>query len=308
MDHLLSIVIPVYNVAPTLPRCLNSIARYGADYQTILVDDGATDDSGRICDEWAAKQRALGACVEVVHQKNGGLSEARNAGIERATAEFITFIDSDDYVDEGIYEQARRLLTPDTDILEFGVIKEKGNGTEKLSFTTQTFTSLSDYWLMGHAYQHTYAWNKIYRRSLFDEIRYPAGKVFEDILTLPYLVKRARQVKTCPLGFYHYCINPNGITGSAKGEEWRVLLKAHLDSYCLISEQIANYPTAEQTIYYADLLNIQLQEHLLTGDPPEEINYRLSIRHSPYKAKALLYHLIGVKGLCRLISFLKTRK
>ena len=305
MKPFLSIVIPVYNVAETLPRCLQSIAAYGRDYQTILVDDGSTDDSRNICDQWQAEQQRKGSCVEVIHKANGGLSDARNAGIERATGEFITFIDSDDYIDTDIYRHARTWLTPDTDILEFGLIKEGNGKAERLVFAEQTFHSLPDYWITGRAYQHAYAWNKIYRRSLFDTVRYPTGKVFEDILTLPTLVNKARQIRTCPLGFYHYRLNPNGITASAKGNEWRVLLQAHIDSYRQIAPHLHQYPSRDQTRYFADLLNIQLQAHLLTGDPPHRIDYHLSVLHSPYKAKALLWHLIGIKALCRLIRWLK---
>ena len=118
----LSIIIPVYHTQDTLPRCLDSILRQSfTDYEVILVDDGSTDDSPKICDAYSRQDGR----VKVIHKENGGLSDARNAGILQAKGEYITFIDSDDTIAEDTLSLViEKIITyPETDILEYPVME-----------------------------------------------------------------------------------------------------------------------------------------------------------------------------------------
>jgi glycosyltransferase involved in cell wall biosynthesis len=123
----LSIVVPVYQVKSTLPRCLDSIIRQSfRDWQMILVDDASTDGSAQICDKYVRQERR----IQVVHLKhNAGLSAARNAGIEKAKGDYITFIDSDDYIADDTLKLLMELLNihPDYDILEYPVYEHFGS-------------------------------------------------------------------------------------------------------------------------------------------------------------------------------------
>ena len=122
----LSIVIPVYQVETTLERCVESVVKQSfRDIQIILVDDGSPDRCPQMCDEWAQKDPR----IVVIHKQNGGLSDARNAGIKTATADYITFLDSDDFLADGTLEPLMKTLEahPDYDILEYPIFERIGN-------------------------------------------------------------------------------------------------------------------------------------------------------------------------------------
>ena len=180
----LTIIIPVYNVEATLERCIESVVHQDFnDYELILVDDGSPDSSPAICDKWAVKDQR----IHVIHKENGGLSDARNAGLDIAQGDYITFIDSDDFIDPHTYTPLMSYLEdhPETDILEYpAVLFYNSEKQEDLRFPNQTvYHDMEDYWYHEKAYEHSYAWNKLYRKSLFDEARFPTGVVFEDICT-----------------------------------------------------------------------------------------------------------------------------
>lgn len=297
----LSIIIPVYQVADTLERCLRSLEDLPRDCEVILVDDGSTDGSGAICDDWAAGH----APVRVLHQSNGGLSAARNAGIGHATGDYLTFVDSDDFVEPGLY---RRLLAladahPEYDIVEFSVHEAYGSSKARtLLLEEKTYRDPVDYWLDGRAYEHAYAWNKLFRRSLFASIRFEEGRYFEDVFALPLLARAAKTIATTPLGFYYYVLNPRGITQTARGKEWADLLEAHCRACELFVPDPRMQASGRQaTAYYSHLLNIQLQASLYSRAAPRPIPYRISIFKSEFRFKALLFKLLGVRGLCRLV-------
>lgn len=282
----LSIIIPVYNVQKTLVKCVESILRQGLhDYELILVDDGSTDGSAALCDHIGATNQEVVVC----HQPNGGLSEARNKGIELAGGEYITFVDSDDFVDTQTYPKLMQLIDdhPEYDVVEYPVMEHYGNPHRQrlLSFKETTYTDVKTYWLRCQAYRHTYAWNKIYRRRLYDNVRFPPGKSFEDALTYPRLLAHAKRIHTTPCGLYYYCFNPQGITGNATGKDLQNLLAAHLRIL----------PGCHDADYYAQVLDIQLDVCEKTGAAP--LLPRLPYDHTP---KLMLLKLIGLKRLCQL--------
>jgi len=285
----LSIVIPVYNMENTLNRCVESVLRQGIDdYEVILIDDGSTDNSAKICDEWQTKDQH----ILVIHQENGGLSAARNAGIEKATGELITFVDPDDYLKDGTYK-AIMALAEKHDIVEFPVCRLfKSARQEMLHLPNQVFTDMKAYWLEMEAYTHTYAWNKIYRKRLFDNVKFPIGKVFEDVATFPKLLQVANDICTTNQGLYFYCQNDNGITAKAKGPETESLLQEHLNILHQWSDDS----------YYMHVLNIQMDVYNMTGKKPilpyKRINpfgRDLSIK---YRVKAFALNLLSIKALC----------
>lgn len=174
----LSIIMPVYRTQDTLDRCIQSILQQSfTDYEMILVDDGSDDGCPQLCDEDARKD----ARIRVIHKENGGLSDARNAGIHEAKGEYITFIDSDDTIAEDTLSLVieKIIMYPETDILEYPVMERLGNGPKEhlLSFKEKEYQNAIDYWLEEKAYNHTYAWNKIYKRALFEHICFPKGKI-----------------------------------------------------------------------------------------------------------------------------------
>ena len=287
----LSIIIPIYNVEDTLRRCLGSVLGQMDDrMEVIIVDDGSTDTSRQIAEQMTAGRTDC----RFIRQANKGLSAARNAGIEAATGEYITFTDSDDFVARGTYTALLAVLEehPAYDILEYPVMEHYGHPTKQhlLTFPDAVVGSIRDYWLCG-AHLHTYACNKLYRRELFAGIRFPEGKAFEDAYTYPLLLQRARLVATTSMGLYYSCQNDRGITARAGGKELNDLLEAHLKHLKLWDELTPEY--------YQALLNIQMDVYEATHAAP-------LLPVLPYKGtlKLFVLHLIGLKRLCQLNRFI----
>lgn len=281
----LSIIIPVYNVADTLKECIASILLDSfKDREIILVDDGSTDESGQICDEYAKKHDF----IVVIHQQNQGLSQARNVGISLAKGEYITFVDSDDWIFMNTYQDVFKVLedVKNIDFIEYSYIQQLPDGKPKpFIFYDRIYTDVADYWLNAKAYTHCYAWNKIYKRTLFEGIRYPAGRRFEDVWLLPSLLQRCHRIAITGKGLYYYAHNTKGITATADGLALQDLLQAHLTAL----------PLWCNASYYAHVLNIQLDVYERLQTPPV-----LSPKSYLLPYKNLIAHLIGIERLCRL--------
>ncbi len=304
----LSIIIPVYNVESTLDQCVRSVLSQDIpDSEIILIDDGSTDQCPQMCDNYNTSF----SCVRVIHQANQGLSAARNAGLDIAQGEYVTFVDSDDYLAGETYHRLIKELDedPELDMIEYSFYERKGNLLREriVQFTNTSYTNMRKYWLKGHAYEHTYAWNKIYRRHVFDQVRFPVGKTFEDTFTLPHVLANCRKVATSSHGLYYYKWNGAGITATAKGAELGDLLQAHREAFR--NELFAIIDHAGTSLnsnkaddvgsYYAHLLNIQLDVYELTGQDPilPVLPY-----YNTWKLKLL--HLTGMKRLCKLNSMI----
>lgn len=283
----LTVIIPVYQVATTLRRCVESVVAQDVDdSEILLVDDGSTDGSAALCDQLADEY----ANISVVHKANGGLSDARNAGLNIARGEYVTFVDSDDFIAKGTYKGLLEALDgkKNAGFIEFTIIKDYGGPAPKpLILTDEIYNDSDDYWLRGHAYAHTYACNKIFRRSLFDKVRFPVGKVFEDAYTLPLLMAQCDEIMTASTGMYYYCFNGKGITQTATGRQLEDLLEAHL-KYIDSGNKIDG-------AFYAHVLNIQLDVYELTGKEP-----KLPVMPFKDNYKLKLLHLIGLKKLCKI--------
>jgi len=284
----LSIIIPVYRVEATLDRCVESVVSQDFDdFELLLVDDGSPDGCPQMCDRWAASDHR----ISVIHKPNGGLSDARNAGLERATGEFVTFIDSDDYIGPGTLTAVISRMG-NNDLVEYPIWQHYGNRRRQhlLSLENRQWDNVTDYWLGCQAYLHTYAANKVYRRWLFSDVRFPKGRVFEDAWTLPLLLKKRPKVATVSEGCYYYCDNPNGITAKANGTELAQLLEAHLTAQMPMDD-----------LYYLHLLNLQMDVCRLTDCYPQLQARRVRpVGNIKMKLKAIMVNFIGIKGICTL--------
>lgn len=299
MHVKLSVIIPVYRTERTLERCVKSILEQSYhDLEVILVDDGSPDNCPQLCDEWARKDSR----IRVVHKPNGGLSDARNAGIDAATGDCLTFVDADDYLAPDTYVQVMPKAAG-SDIVEFPIYWHYTGDDERLMrFQPADYDDMGRYWLEGEAYTHTYACNKVFRRVLFSDVRFPKGRVFEDAATLPLLLEHARRVSTVDAGLYYYVANPAGITAQATGQELTMLLEHHL----------AVIPRWCDARYYLHVLNIQMDVCELTDAEPRLPAYgvsplarRLSLKQ---RLKATILNLLGIKRICKLSKLLHLLK
>lgn len=246
----LSVVIPIYKSESTLNRCVDSVLRQGIiDMEIILVDDGSPDSSPAMCDALAEKDSR----IKVIHKENGGPSDARNAGIECATGEFITFVDSDDYLNENVYIPLVEQFSsnPQIDIIEYS-INCVGFCRTHTKYSNRIYTSARDYWKQTHAWAHSYMCNKIYRRRLFDDTRLRVGSYYEDLFLLPYILLKQPVVATSDLVGYNYCISDKSITAAPGCGNTKQLLAAELQAAKLMH---ANwYSRYEWHLYYCMLL------------------------------------------------------
>ena len=296
----LTVIIPVYSVEATLGRCVESVVGQAFDdMEIILVNDGSPDGCPAMCDAWATK----GSRVRVIHKANGGLSDARNAALEVAQGEFVTFVDSDDYLAPDTYAQVMA-QAEGNDITEFPLFRHYGSQWQQVvRFGCSVYESAGDYWLRGRAYEHSYAWNKIYRRELFDGVRFPKGKVFEDVYTLPRLLDNARRIATVDCGMYYYCYNGQGITATAQGRQLGMLLEAH--------EEVINRWCDDR--YYMHVLNIQADVYELAGRagtgsaptlPYRRVNPLAKGLSASQRLKALTLIVLGLENTCKLNKIL----
>ncbi len=205
MTPAISIIVPVYNVEKYLSRCIDSIlAQTFREFELILVDDGSTDNSAEICDKYATKDSR----IKVIHKENSGQSSARNSGLEIATGKYIGFVDSDDWISTDCLEYLYTLIEKSkADAVSADFVfayenksvsfqKDK-NPKEK---TVDSTEEILCYYLKQdkmHGKNDFAVWGKLFKRELFYELRFPAGKIYEDnIINFKLLQKCSRYVKS----------------------------------------------------------------------------------------------------------------
>lgn len=317
----LSIIIPVYQTQDTIDRCIESILQQSfTDYEIILVDDGSDYECSQLCDKYPQKDRR----ITTIHKENGGLSDARNTGIKHSKGEYITFIDSDDAIQNDTLQALMDEINkyPETDVLEYPIMERIGHPHKEqlLAFTPRNYNNCWEYWLNEQAYLHTYACNKIFRRCLFKNVSFPKGKTFEDVQTTPFLIglipmegtfQQKVKIRVTNKGCYLYYWNNKGITASAKYED---LLSLYIgQSMALIHtfktignrEDIIQKYQLSINIYLTQILNVLLDLFEISGkyeNCAPLIKYTKLINNkgliNSLKLKLLL--IIGYKRLCKL--------
>lgn len=312
----LSIIIPVYKVEHTLNQCIESVLEQSfTDYEILLIDDGSPDNCPQICDQWTEQDNRL----KVIHKPNGGLSDARNAGIDKAQGEYITFIDSDDTIEKDTLSEIMNAFTlhPVYQIIEYPVsVHHHSDRAYILHFEEKGYTNLHDYWISHKGYTHAYAWNKVYHRKLFTDIRFPVGKLFEDIITVAKLLKLSGNILTISRGRYNYYENKNGLTALAGKDDLKQLLLWHLQirrEYIQPQNESTKNnirATHDRARYELYLVNIQLDIYRMGNTTPYFTDC-----HIPFgflftqnlsiimRGKALIIQLFGIKTLCRIHLF-----
>lgn len=218
MHDLISVIVPVYKVENYLDRCVQSIVEQTYDnLEIILVDDGSPDQCPKMCDDWAAKDQR----IKVIHKKNGGLSDARNVGIAESNGKYLTFIDSDDYVDsrfiECLYTQIQKngAQMSCVGIQMFDDKSRVNIDTEQHGMEIYTRKGAIEA-LFDSSKFRDYAWNKMFERSLFNTTTFPKGRLTEDRAILFQLIGKCNCISYCPIKVYFYyqrensCLhNPN---------------------------------------------------------------------------------------------------
>lgn len=214
-----SIIVPIYQVEAYLERCLDSLVRQTfSEYEIVLVDDGSKDRSGEICDQYAVQN----ANIKVYHKENGGLSSARNYGIDHASGKYVLFVDSDDYVEEGLCRALQKVTEscPDVDAIVYGGIEQKDEEIirEIRRINPEKIQVWNAHEYMKNAYQQrnmdVQAWLYAYRKDFLDEngLRFKEGILHEDVEFTPRALLKANQIAELPGNYYHYMVREGSIS------------------------------------------------------------------------------------------------
>ena len=304
-----SVIIAVFNVEHFLPKCLDSLSAqsYG-NMEILLVDDGSPDRSGELCDEWALKDGR----IRVIHKENGGAGSARNIALDIAQGTYVTFIDSDDAIAGNTFLPIINYLAEhqDIDILEYPAHLYIGSPKErKLTFENDIFDihdirGKQNLWLDNKLYAHCYSCNKVFRRSLFDGLRYSESVTLgEDIRLISQLLKKARNYANINTGMYLYYFNGESISGSLKYAD--ELLSSHI--YAVEQLGIDIYSKTSRYLYLT-MLNFQIDAYRFAKTAPAELILKKNpiplsyARNKKEWIKIFLMRVFGVKGMCRLIN------
>lgn len=276
LNTKISVIVPVYKVEPYLNKCVDSIlAQTYTNLEIILVDDGSPDNCGAICDEYANRDSR----IRVIHKENGGLSDARNAGMRIMTGAYVAFVDSDDWIEPTMYETLLDLLQRFKADMAFGgvaddLVRGESIQTIKISNYGQTpFAEDKVAAMKRYFYGSWAAWDKLYRTDLFVDIVYPVGEINEDEAIVLHLLDRCERVCYTNEVLYHYMKRDDGTsittsTFSSKKLAWTRHCKANFEWIQ------ANHPELEAAAaarYRSSLLWSLTEMALVQGDYRNEI-------------------------------------
>lgn len=272
---LISVIVPIYNVEKYLKRCVDSIlSQTYKNLEILLIDDGSPDACGMICDQYAKKDFR----IKVIHKKNGGLSDARNAGLEMASGDYITCIDSDDWISNYYVSNLyKAIVKDDADVSISGFVCAYEDKMEQLNKvltvdTLETYKCLSSHDCIERMlYQNEVevsAWGKLYKKHIIQDLRYPVGKLYEDIPVTYECMKQSKKVAVVNNIDYFYFQRKNSI----QNEKFSL---RKLDGIKHCREMMENvkqdYPdlgVAAESRYFSTVCNIlfQIKEHEFTKE------------------------------------------
>ena len=236
----ISIIVPVYNVEAYLEKCVESILKQTyTNLEILLVNDGSTDKSGELCDKLALRDHR----IRVIHKENGGLSDARNRGIDEASSNLIGFIDSDDYIDEDMYETLyRQMVASKADLSMCGHYDVYHQIPEKQVAKIKTWELMPEEaikMVMEAKILSVTAVNKLYKKALFEQLRFRIGKIAEDAFIMVDLIHQCSKIVATNEKKYYYVHRENSITTQKFSLKFLNVIEAYEQNAKIISE---NYP------------------------------------------------------------------
>lgn len=286
---LISVIVPVYNVQDYLARCLDSIlAQTYQNLEIILVNDGSKDNSGAICDEYAARDDR----IQVIHKENGGLSTARNAGLDLAAGEYLSFIDSDDWIASDAYEHLMNLVERyQVQLVSGGNYDVYGDsGKMKLGLCPEKEEVITAEEFVGRIFLwqgcDSSVCDKLFHRDLFVTFRFPVGKVSEDVALTYKIVLGAECVAMSERPFYYYYHRTGSISRTAEITEQSFHFSQHTQAIYAYIRQ--NHPAIESQARY---LRVRALAHILLSLEQSEESVRQKFRKEyRYARKELQKH------------------
>lgn len=236
-DKLISIIVPVYNIRGYIEKCIQSIiGQTYTNLEILLVDDGSTDDSGKICERFALQDDR----ITVLHKSNGGLSDARNYAIDRANGDLLAFVDGDDWVHPQMYELMAGIMKRENADIVTCWFEQEDTDFARRRYTTddldvRQFTGAEA--LSDIETPLVVAWNKLYKREIFDDIRYPKGKLHEDEFIIHRIFYKCRKVVVISQALYFYTIRNGSIVAQMTPKRIQDSLEAFTDRVAFADEK-----------------------------------------------------------------------
>ncbi|WP_051207654.1 glycosyltransferase [Butyrivibrio sp. AE3006] len=289
----ISVIVPVYNVQQYISRCIDSIISQSyPNFEIILVDDGSTDLSGEICDSYAKKDNR----IRVFHQKNMGLSAARNTGLDNAKGDLIFFCDSDDYIkSETLENMLKKMHRDHADIVACGMMKV---GSQNELFTANEHGVWSGHeaviQMMRTNNVCTVACNKLYKKELFDGIRFPVDKMHEDEATTYKLLYNSKIVSYTPEAYYQYFIRPDSTMGGKIDERGFFIVEAMEDR-----ERYFENLKEKDLIEHTQIALLDAIKYVYRNSKNDEIK---QILLNKYRKKVTVKNVPLVMGLTKAIA------
>lgn len=316
---LISIIVPVYKVEPYLDRCVQSIVdQTYTNLEIILVDDGSPDTCPAMCDAWAEKDSR----IKVIHKENGGLSDARNAGMAVATGEYMGFVDSDDWLEPEMYKQLLdAMVATGSDIASCGArrIWLDGRPAQELLAVNRDcvleWADAMEALITARGLVQT-VWNKLYKSSIMKDVLFLPGIIHEDEFWSWKVIARAKRVVTVKESFYNYLQRENSIMGAGFSEKSLLVVQAKIERQSYIEETMPELKDIGRTdmIYTCMHLGVPVIESMSRKDAAHYIKYlkciikrypigRNYLRELPYKQQLHLQMLQTLFGpVCWLHS------
>lgn len=291
--QLISIIVPVFNVSSYISNCLDIlITKSIEDYQLFLVDDGSFDSSGEICDEYILKDSR----IIIIHKNNGGLSDARNVGLDcyfaSSDSEWITFIDSDDWVHPQYLEALYNAVKDSgLKISSCNIKRTSQYGIDNIVNTGYTIESAEDVYTQFGEKALSYAVARLYHRSLFEKIRFPKGKLFEDVFTSYKVFLSVDKIAYVEAPLYYYFYNENGIVH----QKWSPKRMDEFDAYEEQLEYLSQHPEFIKTY------------KVIQSDYMQEISYSyFMLQQSDYEYKDYYLDILSDKMRAALKKYGKS--
>lgn len=260
-DKLVSIIVPVYKVEKYIDTCIRSLVQQTyKKIEILLIDDGSPDCCGDICDSWAI----IDDRIKVIHKSNGGLSDARNAGLDMAKGEYILFVDSDDYIDENLVEICvRSLFHYNADFVAMGIVPFQNESDIICDAVVQNSVYYDGYevlrnGIMNHLFT-VCAWNKLYKKDVWNNLRFPPRMLHEDYYIFSDVLKKCNRVVCLDKPLYFYRQNPESIMHNRSIRNHYDLAKAKLHTMENMIEWPELYYYAKK-IYLEELMDIYFEE------------------------------------------------
>ena len=295
----LSIIITIYNNEDTLFRCVESVVAQNVDNcEIIIIDDGSTDGSGALADKWAKNDER----TAVVHKPNGGTSDAKNHALDVVKGDYVTFVDSDDELSPNTLQPLMQMLHehPEYDILEYSVLQNVGSGHEcPLTLNNHLYHNALD-WLSVNGCSHCWMWNKIFKRKMFDNLRFPVERRrFEDMWMMSELIAKNPVIATTSHGTYKYYFNAKGQMATMTNH--CALINSQMD---IIHKHSINTREKRWHKLYMDIFNIQLYVYVQTGQiliPSQTVVPRFYGGIAGL-IKSLALDILGLRLSCKLFK------